>query len=122
MKQIAESLTQLQASKEVVCHDKWAVISVTGTLDTEVITIQASPDGGANWFVHRSDDGSGTPGNATFDATDVSSGIFTRVFVAAGQRLRAILSNNGGTIDSINVYAEGVGTSVVEKSVQGVPA
>lgn len=119
MKQFANNMTALEHSQEIVCKERWAVISVTGTLDTETLTVQASPDGGNNWFTYRSDDPTGTPEAAVIAAADVSSGIFTRIFVAGDQRLRLLMSNNAGSPSSVDCYCGGVGVEVVKSSTQG---
>jgi hypothetical protein len=119
MKQIGASLAKGEVTQEVTCQGNWAVISVSGTLDGETLTVEVSPNGGANWFTYRSDDVAGTAASATIVAADVSTGLFSQLFVAGDQRLRLSFSNGAGSPTSVNVWAGGRGVDVDEKSVQG---
>lgn len=119
MKQIGSSLAKGEVTQEVTCQGNWAVISVSGTLDGETLTVQVSPNGGANWFTYRSDDATDSPASATVVAADVSTGLFSRLFVAGDQRLRLSFSSGAGTPTGVNVWAGGRGVDVDEKSVQG---
>lgn len=108
MTPFAVSLAKGEHSREVSCQQTHVVLAFTGTLDTETITVQSSPDGGANWFTYRSDDPAGAAESSTVTSTDIgSAGMFHRVYVAGGQRLRALLSNGAGTVSSVNCWVGG---------------
>jgi hypothetical protein len=108
MKPFAASLAKGQHSQEVTCKQTHVVLAFSGTLDTETITIQCSPDGGANWFTYRSDDPTGAAESSTITSTDIGSGgMFSRVYIAGSQRLRATLSNGAGTVSAVNCWVGG---------------
>jgi hypothetical protein len=118
MKAIATSLAKGQVTQEVLCQGKWVVFAVKGTLDVETLTIEASPDGGLNWFTYRTDDTTGAAESATITSTDVSSGLYSRIYVAGDLRLRGSLSNGAGTVSGVNVYVGGAGVQIDPASVQ----
>lgn len=122
MIKIGENLAKGEVTQEIVCQGRWAIISVSGTLDAETLTVEVSPNGGANWFDYRSDDVTGTPAVATIVAADVSDGLFSQIYVAGDQRLRVALSSGAGTPSGVDVYAGGQGVDIVKSSVQGTPA
>lgn len=118
MKPIGVSLAKGQVTQEVLCQGKWVVFAVKGTLDTETLTIQASPDGGLNWFTYRTDDVAGAAEAATITSTDVSTGLYSRIYVAGDLRLRGSLSNGAGTVSGVNVYVGGAGVQIDANTVQ----